>query len=582
MSDVRVIPAPASTDLVTFTILLDGEQINGEYNVMNIAVQKQINKVANALITLADGDPANSEFLVSQSEDFLPGKEIDILAGYHSDETTIFKGIILSHGLKVRENRSSILQITCKDAAVKMTLGRKSAYYQDMTDSDILEEIIGDHGLESDVESMDVTHPSMVKYDTTDWDFMMIRAEVNGKLVQVDDGKVTLASPDLGQEPVLELLFGATMLEFEAEMDAFFQLPGVTSTAWDHANQEMITEDGEDPNVDPQGNVNGATLSDVIGLEEFIMPHTGKVMDQELKQWADSQLLKSRLARCIGRVRCQGFADVKPGTLINLDGVGDRFNGKVFVGGVRHQIAEENWSTDIQFGLNPEWFSAKKDIIRPSSGGLIPGMVGLQIGVVTALEGDPDGEDRIQVKLPVVDSEADGVWARVSSLDAGDKRGAYWMPEIEDEVIMGFLNGDPRYPIVLGMVHSSAKPSPITPSDNNHEKGVVTRSEMKMIFDDDLVSYKLETPNGNVIHISEDSGSILIEDENKNKLEMTSGGILLESPGNIDMIASGDVTINGVNVNLKANASLVAEGASGADFKSDAMVTIKGSVTKIN
>ena len=76
-------------------------------------------------------------------------------------------------------------------------------------------------------------------------------------------------------------------------------------------------------------------------------------------------------------------------------------------------------------------------------------------------EGDPDGEDRIQVRLPLVDPAADGIWARWVSPDAGNQRGIYWRPEIGDELLVGFLNDDPRDPVVLGMLHSSVNPSPI-------------------------------------------------------------------------------------------------------------------------
>ena len=215
------------------------------------------------------------------------------------------------------------------------------------------------------------------------------------------------------------------------------------------------------------------------------------------------------------------------------------------------------------------------------SAGLLPAVSGLQIGVVTKIEGD-SGEHRILVKMPVIGTDDEGIRARVATLDAGDKRGSFFRPEIGDEVVVGFLNDDPRHPVVLGMLHSSKKAAPIEGSDDNHEKGFVTRSEMKVIFNDDDVSLNIETPNGNKIFITDKEGSILIEDENSNKMLMSSSGIDIESSADINIKATGDVNIEGVNVNAKASAQLKAEGSAGAEVSSGGSTTVKGSVVQIN
>ncbi len=582
MSDERVIPTQAPSDLPTIKILSDGKEISGEYHLIAISVSKAVNKIPSARVTLLDGDVALENFEVSNSDLFIPGKEIEILAGYHSEESTIFKGIIINHGIKMRKNKPSILTVECKDQAIKMTAGRKSGFYAESTDSDVIDEIIGDYGFESDIESTQTKHKEMVKYYTTDWDFIVTRAEVNGKLVIVDDGKVTVAAPDTSQDPVLSLIHGATIMEFEAEIDARYQFSNVKCSSWDYATQKMLEEESDDPDFKDHGNIAPSELSGVIELDEFSLCHTGQVADQELKAWADSKLLKSRMAKIIGRVKCQGFGDIKPGLMLNLDGVGDRFNGNTFVTAVRQQITSKNWETDIQFGLSPKWFSKNEEIIDTPASGLLPGILGLQIGVVTQLQDDPNGEDRVLVRIPVIDSKDEGIWARVASLDAGNERGAFFRPEIDDEVVLGFLNDDPRDPVVLGMLNSSAKPAPIAASDDNHEKGFFSRSKMKLVFNDDEISFKIVTPNENTIIISDDAGSVIFEDENSNKIEMSADGILIESASDINIKASGDVNIEGTNTNVKAGSQFKAEGSSGAELSTSATAVVKGSLVQIN
>src|SRR5262249_45228899 len=150
--------------------------------------------------------------------------------------------------------------------------------------------------------------------------------------------------------------------------------------------------------------------------------------------------------------------------------------------------------------------------------GMLPAINGLQIGIVTQLENDPDGEDRIQVRLPMITTDDQGVWSRVASLDAGNNRGFFFRPEIDDEVIVGFLNDDPRDPIILGMLNSSAKPAPLQAANDNNIKAYVSRSALKMTYDDDKKSIKLETPGGRSIFMDDDSKVIQLEDGNGNKI----------------------------------------------------------------
>lgn len=582
MTDNRIIPTPAPADLPTFQIIVDGEQISSEYSVASITVVKSVNKIPTASLTLFDGDASQEDFEVSNSDVFVPGNEIAILAGYHSDETTIFKGIITGHGIKIRKNKPGVLHIECRDKAAKMAISRQSAYYTDQSDSDIFTALASASGIEIEAEPTDLQHPDMVKYYTTDWDFMIARAEANGKLVVVDDGKITIAAPDTSQAPVLSLLYGSTMLEFEADMDARPQLASVISKSWDYANQEIVKQEGQNGSFQEHGNIGSDGLSEVLGIESFEMKHAGRLADEELKAWADAKVLKNHLAKITGRVKCQGFAEIKPGKVIELSGVGERFNGNAFVTAVRHTITSKNWETDAQFGHSPRWFYEREDIIDEPASGLLPGVNGLQIGIVTQIGEDPDGEDRVLVRMPLVDPDSEGIWVRVASLDAGENRGFFFRPEIDDEVILGFVNDDPRDPVLLGMLHSSAKPAPFESSDDNHEKGLVTRSEMKLVFNDDEVSLTFETPNGNKIVVSDNESAIQLHDENGNKIKMTSDGITIESAGDVNIKAGGDVNIEGSNVALKANSQFKAEGNSGVEMRSSATAVIKGSLVQIN
>lgn len=581
MNNSGVIQTSKSADLVTFKILTEGEELSKIYEVKSIVVNKEVNRIPTAKIVLIDGNAAKRDFELSNEEFLIPGKAIEITAGYHSDEETIFKGIVIKHNIRIRANGAQLI-IECKDEAVKMTVGRKSNYFYDSKDSDIAEELIGNYGLSSSVEATTHTHAELVQYNASDWDFMVVRAQANGKLCFVEDGEITIAKPDVGQSEIETVTFGASLLDFDAEIDARHQIQKVSSYGWNHADQELIEIEGSDPAVALNGNISNDDLNSVIGLENLELRHGGAVTDTELQDWADGKWLFQQLAKVRGRMKFQGIPAVKPNTIIKLEGVGDRFNGNVYITGVSHKIIDGNWLVDAQFGLNPEWYSETYEVSAKPASGLLPAISGLQIGIVSQLEEDPDGEDRILVQIPIINNEEQGIWCRVASLDAGENRGAFFRPEIEDEVIIGFINQDPNDAVVLGMLHSSAKPSPITASDDNHEKGFVTRSEMKVLFDDDKKSINISTPAGKVISLDEDAGTIVIEDDNSNVITIDDSGIMLESAGDIGIKASGDVSIEGTNVNITANAEFKAEGSAGAEVSTSAIAVLKGSLVQIN
>lgn len=582
MPNERNIPSDKPKSVVTHTIISGGTEVSKQYQLLSIIVNKEVNRIPMATLVYTDGEPSKQSFELSGKADFEPGKEIEIKAGYSSDEKLLFKGIVIKHSIRVR-NKNSVLIIECKDKAVKMTAACKNKYALDTKDSDIIEELIDTYGLEKDVATTTVTHKQIVQYNCTDWDFMLCRADVNGLLCIPNDGKLSVAPPEFGGEAALTIQYGATVHNLDAEIDARLQYKSVKGSVWNYTDQELVKDtEAEDPGVPDAGNLSADTLANVIGETEYRLFNSAKIEEPELQAWVNAAMMKNRLAKIRGKVTTDGTADVLPGQLIQLNGVGDRFEGKLFVTGIRHQITEGLWQTTFQFGINPEWFVQTYNVQQPLSGAMLPAIQGLHIGIVTQLESDPDGEDRILVKIPVINNDEDGIWCRVATLDAGDKRGTFFRPEISDEVIVGFINNDPRHAVVLGMLNSSAKPAPLAAADDNHEKGYVSRSEMKMIFNDDKKSFTLETPGGNKFIITEDEKKIHLEDQNGNKITMNEDGIKIESIKDIILKAAKDINAEGVNINIKGSAQTKVEGSSGAEVSSGGTTNVKGSIVNIN
>ncbi len=592
-------PEKDSEGVIKLTIYSDGSKIEDTVQVVNVQVEKAVNLVPVARIVVLDGDMPSQDFPLSNADSFKPGSAIKIAAGYRDQEETLFEGIVVKHSMKITGENYSRLLIECRDKAVAMTVGRKNANYVDSKDSDIFSTLIGNYsGLTADVTATDTEHGELVQYYCTDWDFLLSRAEVNGSVVIVDDAKVTVAPPDVSSSAVLSVSYGVDLMEFHAEMDARSQYSQVSGACWDPSTHEVVEQTAGVETLNEQGNLSSSDLAEVLGLSSFQLQTPVSMESTALKEWAHSQQVKSGLSRITGRMRFQGSAKAKPGTLIELAGVGERFNGNVFVSAVAHEIVDGNWTTDVEFGMSPQWFAERRDLTAPPAGGLVPGIEGLQIGIVTKLDGDPDGQNRIQVKVPLLQAETIGVWARLATFYASSGFGEFFIPEIDDEVILGYLNNDPAHPVILGSVYSAKHTPPYELAADNNIKAVVTRSDLKLEFDDENKVITVTTPAGNKLIISDQDKSILIQDQTDNKIELSTSGITIDSPKDISISATGkmslssngemslsssaDLKASGLNVEASADVGLTAKGGASAEVSAGGNTTIKGAMVMIN
>jgi len=593
-------PLTSECDLPTFKILINGQPMKDFYQVVSIRVEKEINTISTAQIVLMDGDTSTENFSISESADFVPGAKIEIQLGYHATDVPVYKGIIMAQQIKVKSSTSRLLSqltVKCSDEALKLTIVKNNVTYKDKKDSDVITSIIAQAGLTKTVDATDYQHKKMVQYDCTDWDFILSRAEINGFILLCSDGELKIGKPELSGSAVLSLTYGKDVIDFNAELDAQHQIESVSCKSWDNSQQKSASGVSVEPTVNAQGNITGKTLSDVLSVGAYNMHTTVPEEEAVLKSWANAKLQKSRLAKIRGTVSFPGSSEVLPGKIIELNGFGQRMNGNAYISKVEHVFESGSWTTKVGFGLHPKWFSETKQLVSPPAMGLLPGIQGLQIGVVKQLDQDPDGEYRILVTVPMIEEAGDGIWARLTHEYASTEIGTFFLPEIGDEVVLGFLNDDPRYPVIMGMLYSKKIKPPYTPAAENYTKAIITKSKLKLIFDEEKKIITLETPGANKIIISDDGKSITLQDQNSNKVVLSADGISLDSPKDITVSAKGkfsvdamgitlnskaDVSIEGNNINAKAKMAFAAQGSAQASLKASGQVEVKGAMVMIN
>jgi uncharacterized protein involved in type VI secretion and phage assembly len=200
------------------------------------------------------------------------------------------------------------------------------------------------------------------------------------------------------------------------------------------------------------------------------------------------------------------------------------------------------------------------DVLAPASPGKAGKIFGVVMGIVSNNQ-DPDKMGRVRVKFPWLSEDHESWWARVATPMAGPNRGMYFLPEVDDEVLVAFEHGDVRFPYVLGSLWNGKDAPPGNNDDGkNNIRLVHSRSGHLIRLDDTDGEEKIEVidrTGNNSIKIQSSDNSIAISCTGKLKLhagqgiEITSDAdIKVQASSTMDVQASATMTVKGATVNI--------------------------------
>ena len=569
-------------------------------SIVSVNIRHAFNAIPWARIVLVDGDLSTNRVPISDGDLFAPGSTITLKAGYGDTEESLFSGIVVRHGFRIAGYNNSRLIVECRASACRMAVGRRTAHHVGQTDGEMVRALIGNTGGIPRVAETTVRHDVLVQYDCSDWDFMLARADAMSLLVNVDDATVSVQPPPTDGAAALTVTWGVDLIDFDADIDARTQWTAVQAASWNPGEQSPHQgRSAASAMLDPQGNLQGAALAAVASPDVLQVQTCAPRPEAMLDAWARAVQTKAALARVRGNMRFQGSALARPGALVELAGIGDRFSGAVLLTAVEHEIVDGNWISRAEFGMEPRWQVERPDVVAAPNGGLLPGVAGLQIGVVQALDGDPAGEQRVLVTLPASHAAQQGLWARLLQLHASNGFGGFFVPEIGDEVLLGYLDQDPCHPVVLGSLYSSNRTPPYALTATNDIKAIVTRSGNRIEFDDGNQLVTATTPAGNQLVLSDRDQGVMVKDQHGNHVQLSVAGITLESIQDITLVArrggitldaggaiairsTSDVAVDGLNVACHAQVALSAKGDATAELSATGQTTVRGAMVMIN
>jgi len=196
-------------------------------------------------------------------------------------------------------------------------------------------------------------------------------------------------------------------------------------------------------------------------------------------------------------------------------------------------------------------------------------IIGVVVGLVTNNK-DPEGLGRVKVKFPWLSDADESDWARVAAPMAGNDRGAYFLPEVDDEVLVAFEHGDARSPYVVGALWNG-KDAPPAKNDDG-------KNNLRLI----------KSRSGHTIKLNDEDGKETIEILDKTKrnsivIDTSENTITITSEKDITLSASkGAIKLDAQKIELKSSADTKIEAGDKMDVKSGATMTIKGATVNIN
>lgn len=584
--------------LSNFVIALNGSQFEPDLaaDVVEVTVENSLHLPDMATIKISDPQ-------VDWIDDsrFTPGATIEISAGYGPTASQIFDGEIVEIEPVFASDGAPYLVVRAFDKLHRLTYGRYMRSFLNVTDKDVIAKIAGEVGLAVDVGSTSTLHKSLIQSGQTNLEFLQQRAAALGFLLYVDGDKLVCKPPASASEVSLQMYQDLT--EFRPRLTTVGQSSKVLVRGWDSQAKRPVVGQASSGSVRPQIGVSkggGAMVKSAFSLDATFTVAAGNLADQDAAQKLAQAILDGQESRYIqAEGTTLGNPKIRAGSKVKVAGAGDRFSGTYFITASTHSFDLTNgYITSFGVsGMQPNTLvsmlssssSASASVsVSAESSSSSGGSYSFAVGVVTDNK-DPENLGRVKVKYPMIADDFTGFWARVATPDAGNNRGFQFIPEVNDEVLVGFVMGDLNHPIVLGSLWNGhdAAPLPATQAIQGgqvNQRIIRSRTGHQILIDDsdDKGGITIKDKKGNLIYLKAQDNSLTIETTGDIKLT-TKGNLNMDVTGNASFKTQGNLALEATgNLSLKANGQAELNGVSGTKVESSAMVDVKGAMINLN
>jgi uncharacterized protein involved in type VI secretion and phage assembly len=503
----------------------------------------------------------------------------------------LMNGEITAVGLDL-DRTGTFTEVRGYDHAHRLFRGRRVAVYPNMALSEVVRKVTERAGL--GVGTIDAVqgvggrqHVQFSQDNVSDWEFLSRLANAVGAQIAVLAGKLHFRLPEqphsapaqnakASTDPLV-LEAHRTLIALRAGVTSAEQVPEVEVRGWDFENKQEISATATPKQAGTE--VSGA---DPVALaKKFRSPPMLAATPCRTK--ADATAAAESLAAQLGSacVELEGVAKGNPklraGAAVTLVNVGDPFAGKYTLTSTRHLFNEAGYTTEFTVSGRQE-----RSLYGLAAGGHHAGEVhGGLVSAIVSDARDPANLGRLKLTFPWLDKDYTSNWARVAQTGAGKGRGSLVLPEVGDEVLVGFAHGDFDDPYVLGALHNGKDAPPtfsVAPVDSGTGeiavRGFVSRK-----------AHKLEFVEAEGIAIASGDGKFVIKLDQKNqRIEVTSGkSIAIKAQNGVTVDAgAGPLQLKGQKVTVESASDVAVEANASMKLNATGTVTVRGAMVKIN
>ncbi len=622
----------------TLTLKIDGQAASASLmeDVLQLSVEESLHLPGMFTLVIRNdyASARSGENLWLYDTIFAIGKSVEIGFTASTTEDADFDdaktGILLKGEITAIEahfNPESQAPIVIRgyDISHRLHRGRFNRSFQNMKDSDIVSQIIGEAGITPGTVD-DTGGPYgfgdpvgyVFQENQTNMEFLRERAARNGFELFVQDGKLNFRKPVAGDSLTLKWLTDIT--NFQVRVSSAEQVDSVEVRGWNYQTKQPIvsTKSAQTTQVITSTDYGKGKAAST----KFSTTPKMIVVNQPVSSSAESEAIAQSLYNELSGefvqadAKAEGNPTIRPGKVVQLTQMG-KYSGKYYVTETRHLLQQRVYVTEFSVrGLRD---GDLLTLMVPQTR-LQPGQTML-VGIVTNNK-DPKKWSRVRVKFPTLTEDHESEWARIVAIGAGKDRGFDCLPEVNDEVLVGFEHGDIHRPFIIGGVWNG-KDAPPTTVDNAVVDGKVrlrtiktrTGHTLQFVEEDKDASKKgvyLDTVYGHKLYVNDSDKKIdiktngghqvLLDDQNK-KIEIkTSGGhtftlddtarkITISGTNQIEMTAPQSITLkvgtnslelSMTNATLKTSTSTVDLGPAGINVTANGgMTTVKGVTTTV-
>lgn len=358
------------------------------------------------------------------------------------------------------DERGSHLVARGYDRSYRLSRSARAETYHDVTDGDLARSVASRANVPTGrIDDTSTVYPHVFQPGITDWAFLRSRAAALGWVVSVHGGRLNFHAPtDADQGPApgdyeshqsLQLVYGANLRSFRARLSSAALAEEVEVRGWDPIAKQALVATAAPASNGASLQQTPASLASASGAERHVSVR--RVVDSVDEAQTIANALAGRLSSTFAEIEgiAAGDPNLSAGSAVSVSMVGGPFEGRYTLSVVRHTFDAHDYRT--HFAVTGEHDRSLLGLVGTDHA---PRLDGVRAGVVSDVD-DPQGLGRVRVHLPWLSDTYETDWARVAHVMAGVRHGAAFLPDVDDEVLVAFENGDVRRPYVLGALFNS-------------------------------------------------------------------------------------------------------------------------------